>query len=183
MLNFMVHRIYIEPRTVCPGAVCLAHCKRPILFAPFLIAALLVNACSWIPDSPEARARDFIRGLIIQSDEPQQIASAGVAFAADTAPPKVRLDSSSLDVNRLDDLETRVTIEYLRAKHAQGVELAFGYAGVHSHTPKGRIVTIVVTEPKAAINRSTGTKKRFRFRVRLRESENGWQIASVTTKA
>jgi hypothetical protein len=182
MLNFMVHRIHIEPPTLSPGTAKPAHRLRPGVLALSLIAALLVNACGWILNSPEARARDFITGLIIQSGGPQPIARAGVAFASAT-PPQVQLDGTGTDENRLDDLETRVTIEYLRAKHEQGVELAFGYAGVHRRTAKGRIVTIVVTEPKGAFNDSAGIKKIFRFRVRLRETEDGWQIASVTSRA
>ena len=144
------------------------------------LGAVLLGACDLLSRSPEAHARDFIRDLIVQSGAPQQFTGSGVAFADRTVNPQLRLGDSASE-NHLDDLETRVTIEYLRAKHAQGVELSFGYAGVHHHTAAGQIVTIVVMEPKAAVNGSSG-RKTFRFRVRLHEAEEGWQVASVTTR-
>ena len=181
MLNFMIHRISTKPHISHVGRVQFAPRRYRAVLALFL-GAVLLGACDLLARSPEAQARDFIRGLIIQSDESQQPTGPGVAFAGGLADARLRLGDSAVNESHLDDLETRVTIEYLRAKHAQGVELSFGYAGVHHHTDTGQIVTIVVMEPKAVASGSSG-RKTFRFRVRLHEAEGEWQVASVTTRA
>lgn len=177
MLKLMTRDIRTVPGAAQPGR--LAHAFKTLTIACALAStAGFPVACGWISNAPEARARDFIESLITQP----RISGPGPDGTGNRAlkPGAAALGERDATIP-LGGLATRVTFEYLRAKHIQGTKFVFGYRGVQRPAKNERIVTIIVTVPQTTPNAPREADQRFQFHVRLRHEQQEWRVSGLET--
>ena len=177
MLKLMTRNIHAVPGAAQSGRV--VHAFQTLIAACALAStASIPVACNWISNAPEVRARDFIQSLIIQpsiSGPHRDDTGIHVPKHGTTAP-------GGRDATiPLGGLATRITFEYLRAKHIQGTKFLFGYRGVQRPAEDERIVTIVVTVPQTIPDAAYDADHRFLFQVRLRQEQQKWRVSAVET--
>lgn len=127
-----------------------------------LMAAVLA-ACGWFSGAPEYRARDFLRSMVTEPD--------------DTGRSAALLHPRVAEGGVLDTLSVRVAIDYLQAKHRQGVPLEFD-AGNAEKRGDGRRVRITVIDQAEARH---GAYDKIVFIVDLENSKSGWLVTRMQT--
>lgn len=143
--------------------------RRCLLFlkpgrAPVWLLATGLVACGWFSGAPESRARDFVEAVITEPDNAERLAAL--------MHPRV----ATVD-EMLDTLSGRVAVDYLRAKHRQGVPLKFNIGNVEKSV-EGRKVQIAVIDPAEARH---GVDNQVVFQIYLESSERGWSVTRIQT--
>lgn len=126
---------------------------------------LCLAACEPFWNAPEGRARDFIETLVMTPADMQKLRDIA----------NITPDRNPEDL--LDGLASRVPLDFLRAKLAQGVTLTFAQSDARKIDATHRTVTIRVTylEP------GTPTGGEVRFQVQSeKDAQDHWHIARVT---
>ena len=126
---------------------------------------LCLAACEPFWNAPEGRAQDFIETLVRTPADTQKL--------RDNA--HITPDRNPDDL--LDGLSSRVALDFLRAKQAQGVTLKFAQSDARMIDATHRTVTIRVTylEP------GTPTNGEVRFQVQSeKDAQDHWHVARVT---
>lgn len=126
---------------------------------------LVLSACEPFRGTPESRARDFIEALVTAPAETQPLRDIA------NLPPEQ--DPEAL----IDDLSARVGLEFLRARHTQGVSLKFAQGEARPVDDARRAVVIHVSY----LQPGTPVTGEVRFLVRLEKDDQArWRIARVT---
>lgn len=129
----------------------------------WFIAAL--TACEPFWSSPESRARDFIEALVATPTEIQSL--------RDIANLSPEQDPAAL----IDDLSARVGLDFLRARHAQGVTLKFLQGEVRRADDAHRSIVVNVTY----LQPGTPLTGEVRFLVVIeKDNQARWRVARVT---
>ena len=130
-----------------------------------LLVVILLAACDVVWNAPEGHARDFIQTLVTTPAEAQQLHELA----------NIPADRNPEDL--LDGLSTRVAVDFLRAKQAQGVTLDFGRGEVQRVGATRQVVSVRVTYAPAG----SGANSEIRFQVYMEKNDQGrWRIARVT---
>lgn len=133
-------------------------------WAAGLWLVLGLAACEPFWGTPEARARDFIETLVTAPAEtrPRDIANL---------PPGQSPEAL------IDDLSARVGLDFLRARHTQGVSLKFVQGETRPVDDTHRAVVIHVSY----LQPGTPVTGEVRFLVRLEKDDQArWRMVRVT---
>jgi hypothetical protein len=134
-------------------------------WAAGLWLALALAACEPSWSTPESRARDFIEALVTAPAETQPLRD--IANLSPEQSPEALID----------DLSARVGLDFLRARHTQGVSLKFVQGETRPADDTHRAVVIHVTY----LQPGTPVTGEVRFLVRLEKDDQArWRIARVT---
>jgi hypothetical protein len=130
-----------------------------------LLAVILLAACDVVWNAPEGQARDFIQTLVTTPADNQQLHELA----------NIPADRNPEDL--LDGLSTRVAVDYLRARQAQGASLDFGRGEVQRTDASRLVVGVRVTYAPPG----SATNSEVRFQVHMEKDDQGrWRIARVT---
>ncbi len=125
----------------------------------------LFAACDVVWNVPEGQARDFIQALVTTPTETAQLHELA----------NIPADRNPEDL--LDGLATRVAVDFLRAKQAQGVTLDFGRGAVQREEANRKVIGIRVTYAPGG----GGANNEVRFQVYMeKDNQDRWRIARVT---
>lgn len=139
--------------------------KDAILWWGGLLVVISLAACDVVWNAPEGQARDFIQTLVTAPAETARLHELA-AIPADRNPEDL-----------LDGLSTRVAVDFLRAKQAQGVALDFSRGQVQRVDATRQVVGVRVTYAPAG----GGANGEIGFQVDVEKDEQGrWRIARVT---
>jgi hypothetical protein len=105
--------------------------SRQIIVLAFIVASLA--ACGWFQGAPESRAKDFIEILVVDPHDGDRLRA--LANAPDTQLPAELVQGMAADV----------ALDYLRAKHEQGIAMNFSFGKTHTDEKNYRRVPVVVT--------------------------------------
>ena len=126
---------------------------------------ILALGCDAVRNAPEGQARDFIQTLVMSPAETQRLRELA-NIATDRDPEDL-----------LDGLSTRVAVDFLRAKEAQGAALDFGRGEVQRVDAIRQVIGVRVSYAPA----ESGASSEIRFQVYLEKDDQGhWRIARVT---
>ncbi|MBI5782722.1 MAG: hypothetical protein HZA69_03170 [Gammaproteobacteria bacterium] len=124
-----------------------------------------VAACEPFWSTPESRARDFIEALVATPAATQPLRDIA------NLPPEQNPEAP------IGDLSARVSLDFLRARQAQGVSLKFVQGETRRADDAHRAVKIYVTY----LQPGTPVTGEVRFLVRIEKDDQGrWRIARVT---
>ena len=125
---------------------------------------LLLSACSFFSNAPESRATQFLKVLVTDPGDAQQL--RGLADVPEGADPQ----------SVVHGVSTQVALDYLRTLQRQGQRQDFGIGPVRVHGASGREVTVLVTpNNQPAVRRSA-----IRFHVELKDvATRGWLVTAV----
>lgn len=130
-----------------------------------LLVVILLAACDVVWNAPEGHARDFIQTLVTTPAETEHLHELA----------NIPADRNPEDL--LDGLSTRVAVDFLRAKQAQGVTLDFGRGEVQRTDATRLVVGVRATYAPAG----GGANSEVRFQVHMEKDDQGrWRIARVT---
>lgn len=139
--------------------------KAAVAWCGGLLVVIWLAGCDVVWNAPEGQARDFIQTLVTTPAEAEQLHELA-NLPADRNPDDV-----------LDGLSTRVAVDFLRAKQAQGVTLEFRRGEVQRTEATRLVVGVRVTYAPAG----NGANSEVRFRVLMEKDDQGrWRIARVT---
>lgn len=139
--------------------------KDAIAWVGSLLMIILAAGCDAVWNAPEGQARDFIQTLVTMPAETQQLHELA----------NIPADRNPEDL--LDGLSTRVAVDFLRAKQAQGVTLDFGRGEVQRTDATRQVVGVRVTYAPAG----SGANREVRFQVYMEKDDQGrWRIARIT---
>lgn len=139
--------------------------SRKIAWVGGAFLLLCLAACEPFWNAPEGRAQDFIETLVMTPADTQKLREIA----------NITPDRNPEDL--VAGLATRVTLDFLRAKRAQGVTLKFAQSEARNMDAAHRAVTIRVTylEP------GTPTNGEVRFQVQSeKDAQDHWHVARVT---
>ncbi|HJW81873.1 MAG TPA: hypothetical protein VJ396_06465 [Acidiferrobacterales bacterium] len=139
----------------------MARCAGRLLVG--LLCGIVVVACDFRPSAPESRAEYFVEKLIREPQAVEELRS--VARLAEGESPDALAN----------DLPTRTTLTYLRARQRLGAKFGLHVAGTQRPTPDNRAVTVVVSEGTAVLNEGTAV----RFQVELQKQEDAWLVTRL----
>ncbi|MHB8622487.1 MAG: hypothetical protein ACYDBA_03865 [Sulfuricaulis sp.] len=139
--------------------------SREITWVGSAFLVLCLAACKPFWNAPEGQAQNFIETLVMTPANMQQLRdSANIA-------------SERNPVDLLDGLSSRVAVDFLRAKLAQGATLKFAQSDARQIDASHRSVTVRVTYPEPG----TVVIGEVQFQVQLdQDAQQHWQIARVT---
>ena len=121
--------------------------------------------CEPFWNAPEGRALDFAEALVTTPTEIQKLRDI-----ANLAPPRNPEDL-------LDGLSIRVTLDFLRAKQAQGVALKFALGEARQINASRRAVLVRVSY----LQPETPANSEVRMQVQIEKDDQGrWCITRVT---
>ena len=139
--------------------------KDAIAWVASLLVIILAAGCDVVWNAPEGRARDFIQILVTTPAETEHLHELA----------NIPADRNPEDL--LDGLSTRVAVDFLRAKQAQGVTLDFGRGEVQRTDATRLVVGVHATYAPAG----SGANSEVRFQVHMEKDDQGrWRIARVT---
>lgn len=126
---------------------------------------LFLAGCEPFWNAPEGRARDFIEALVMTAADTQKLRDIA----------NITPDRNPEDL--LDGLASRVALDYLRAKLAQGVTLKFAQSDARKIDAARRTVTIRVT----FLELGTPTNGEVLFQVQSeKDAQDRWHITRIT---
>lgn len=143
---------------------------RPHIFPFVLLTALAVVAgCELFRDAAESRARFFLETLVQEPDNRERL--------GELSKPADGLGPESV----LEGLNTRLAVDYLRARHRQGITLDLNVTAAQRLDAGRRLVLIAASaNPPGLRQESDG---RIRFQVALESSEQRqWLVTRVTAE-
>ncbi len=130
-----------------------------------MICLLLLSGCGYFRNAPESHATQFIRTLVVDPGNAEQLRSlADVAAGQD--PTSV-----------VHGLSTEVALSYLRTRQRQGEKQDFTIDSVRLRGRSDRMVTVRVTRLGGKINGAV------EFRVVLKNVRGrGWLVTAVAAE-
>ena len=131
-----------------------------------VLILLALPGCDSLRNTPEIRAVDFVESLVTAPADTQKLRDIA-GLASDRNPEDL-----------LDGLSVRVSLDFLRAKQAQGVTLKFAQTGARRVTATRRDVTVQVSylQPVMAANNEV------RLQVQLeKDVQDHWHVTRVTS--
>lgn len=129
----------------------------------WLLCAVAFSACDFRPSAPESRAAYFVEKFIVA---PQ---------AVDDLRGVARLDADQSPETLANDLPTRASVAYLRARHRLGAELGFHAAGTVRSATGHRVVKVMVSENTAVPAKDAAV----RFEVELENRDQAWLVVGL----
>ncbi len=141
-----------------------AYGRKAARYAGVLLLLGLAG-CESFWNAPERRALDFVETLVTAPADTQQLRDIA-RLAPDRNPEEL-----------LDGLSIRVTLDFLRARQAQGVTLKFAQTGARRVTDTRRVITVQASylQPDTPLNNDV------RVQVQLDKDDQGrWCITRVT---
>ncbi len=139
----------------------MARCAGRLLVG--LLCGIAAAACDFRPSAPESRAEYFVEKLI---REPQ---------AVDDLRSMARLAEGESPDALANDLPTRTTLAYLRARQRLGAKFGLHVAGTQRPAADSRVVSVVVSEGTAVLNENAAV----RFQVELQKQEDAWLVTRL----
>ena len=139
----------------------VARCAGRLLVG--LLCGIAAAACDFRPSAPESRAVYFVEKLI---REPQ---------AVDDLRSMARLAEGESPDALANDLPTRTTLAYLRARQRLGAKFGLHVAGTQRPAADSRVVSVVVSEGTAVLNENAAV----RFQVELQKQEDAWLVTRL----
>lgn len=116
-----------------------------------VMAMITLTACGVFIDDPTTEALKHIRALVTMPEAEYRLKRKDIA------------------------LREQTSIDYLRAMRVQNVKLSFDFEDIQRPEAKQRVVTVSVSEKRAA----GGSHERARFRAHVEQNLDGdWQVVS-----
>ena len=129
------------------------------------VLLLCLTACEPLWSGPDDRAQDFLETLVTAPTDLQKLRD--LALLAPERNPE----------DLLGDLSARVALDFLRAKHAQGVALKFSHDEARGLDATRDSVTIRV----AYLAPGTSVSHEVKMHVQLEKNAEGqWRIVRLT---
>src|SRR5216684_3442486 len=128
-----------------------------------LILAVNLAACGFFNSAPESRARDFVKLLIMEPDNDQRLREFS------------RSGPAQSPLALVDTLTAKVAVDYLRAKHRQGIELDFKVGDVQNQGDSRKVIIIVIDHTKA----KAGAPEKVPFSTFVEKGDRGWVVTRV----
>ncbi|MCR4345769.1 MAG: hypothetical protein NUV55_00975 [Sulfuricaulis sp.] len=139
--------------------------SRKITWVAGIWLVLALAACEPFWSTPEGRAREFIEALVVSPAEIQPLRDIA------NLPPEENPEAL------IGDLSARISLDFLRARQAQGVSLKFvqGETRRTDDTHRAAMIHVTYLQPGTPV---TGE---VRFLVRIEKvAQARWRIARVT---
>ncbi len=141
---------------------------RPHIFPLVLLTALAVVAgCELFRDAAESRARFFLETLVQEPDNRERLSE--LSKPAD-GPETV-----------LEGLSTRLAIDYLRARHRQGMTLELAVTAAQRLDADRRQVLIAASANPPGLRQESDGRIRFQVALELSEQRQ-WLVTRVTAE-
>ncbi len=131
----------------------------------WLLCAVALNACDFRPSAPESRAAYFVEKFIAAPQAMDDL--RGVA----------RLNADQSPETLVNDLPTRASVAYLRARHRLGAELGFHAANTVRSATGNRVVKVLVSESTVVPAKDAAV----RFEVELENRDQSWLVVRLTS--
>jgi hypothetical protein len=134
----------------------------------FIAICLTLISCEFIDDSPEGRAKDFLRTMI--------------EVASDVNRNDIILPTQR-EEEFVSGLATRVALTYLHTRFVQGTRLNYAIETTHKEGEERRMVTIRVSHPLTSV---AGSEKRqeqlaHTFTILMQRQESIGYASRITT--
>ncbi|MBI5612275.1 MAG: hypothetical protein HY942_04270 [Gammaproteobacteria bacterium] len=143
---------------------------RPYLFPLVLLTVLAVVAgCELFRDAAESRARFFLETLVQQPDNRERL--------SELSKPA---DGQGFEAV-LDGLGTRLAIDYLRARHRQGMTLELAVTAAQRLDAGRRLVLIAASADPTGLRQESDGRVRFQVALELSEQRQ-WLVTRVTAE-
>jgi hypothetical protein len=140
-------------------------CSRKSAWTAGALLLLGLAGCEPFWNAPEGRALDFAEALVTTPAEIQKLRD--IANLAPTRNPE----------DLLDGLSVRVTLDFLRAKLAQGVALKYALGEARQINASRRVVSVRVSY----LQPETPANSEVRLQVQIEKDAQGrWCITRVT---
>ena len=133
-----------------------------------LLALFVLAGCNQLGfNEPQNRAREFVETLVT------------VPGASDKLREIARLSPERQPEDLLEGLSAKVTMDFLRARHAQGMALDFSVKDTQKPDNNRRLVTVRVGDVETA----KATEKEWLFQVSVERNEkDDWHIIRVISR-
>jgi hypothetical protein len=127
-----------------------------------LALAALLAACGWQVSAPEARAQEYVEALVLDPDNTEVL--------------KIIANNPAAPESLVQGLDARVALDYLCARHKQGVNLYFAHTDVRRPEPDRRQVVVLTSQADGS---SAG--KEVRFEIDLEKNgPQAWRITRIS---
>ena len=138
------------------------HTNRSTIVIVSIITSL--TACGWFQGAPESRAKNFIETIVVDPHADDRLRA--IANAPDVQP------STEL----VQGMAAEVALDYLRAKHNQGIAMDFTLGKIQKTEKDHRRIPVIVTLSEI----KPVQHYRVQFMVEFKkETETGWRILRV----
>jgi hypothetical protein len=143
---------------------------RPYIFPIVLLTALAVVAgCELFRDAAESRARFFLETLVQEPDNRERL--------RDLSKPADDQDPTTV----LEGLSTRLAIDYLRARHRQGMTLDLEVTAAQRLDAGRRLVLIAASANPTGLRQESDGRIRLQVALELSEQRQ-WLVTRVTAE-
>jgi hypothetical protein len=141
---------------------CLDRCK----FVALLSLCVALMSCEFLSNSPETRAKDYLRTLIEGSGDVK----------------RGDINSAQPDHEEIiAGLATHVAVEYLRARFVQGTSFTYTAEKTEKTAELQRLIVIRVSHPLTSVAGSEAGRERLShsFTLSLRREASTWYVAKL----